>query len=131
MSETQKIKEAILRTKKALTLRPAFGKGTSVSKVWVTEGLTFEIQEGQWKLRADMPEAVGGNGFAPTLGVYGRAALGSCLAIGYMMKAAELDIPINSLVVEVEADFDDGGLLWELNNIAAENLRSNCNLAKH
>ena len=61
-------------------------------------------------MNADMPAGVGGNGLGPTPGVYGRAALGSCLAIGYMMKAAELEIPIISLEVEVEADFDNGAL---------------------
>ena len=111
MSETQKIKTAIQRTKKALTLKPALGKGTGVSKVRITNGLTCEIQEGNWKMNADMPTGVGGDGSAPTPGVYGRAALGSCLAIGYMMKAAELEISITNLEVEVEADFDDGALL--------------------
>jgi uncharacterized OsmC-like protein len=111
MSESQKIKTAIQRTKKALTLKPALGRGTGISTARITNGLTCEIQEGNWKLYADMPEAVGGSGAAPTPGVYGRAALGSCLAIGYMMKAAELEIPINKLEVEVEADFDDGALL--------------------
>ena len=110
MSENQKIKTAIQRTKQALTLKPALGKGTSVSKVRITNGLTCEIQEGDWKMNADMPAGVGGDGLGPTPGVYGRAALGSCLAIGYMMKAAELEIPITGLEVEVEADFDNGAL---------------------
>lgn len=111
MKETQKIKTAIQRSQKALTLKPALGKGTGVSKVRITNGLTCEIQEGDWKMHADMPAGVGGNGSAPTPGVYGRAALGCCLAIGYMMKAAELEIPISNLEVVVEADFNDGALL--------------------
>lgn len=111
MSEAQKIKTSIQRTQKALLLKPALGKGTGVSKVRITNGLACEIQEGDWKLHADMPGGVGGNGLAPTPGVYGRAALGSCLAIGYMMKAAEMDIPVTALEVLVEADYDDGALL--------------------
>lgn len=110
MSESQKIKAAIQRTKKALTLKPALGIGTGISKVRITNGLTCEIQEGNWKMNSDMPTGAGGDGTAPTPGVYGRAALGSCLAIGYRMKAAELEIPIDSLEVIVEADFDDGAL---------------------
>jgi uncharacterized OsmC-like protein len=86
------------------------GIGTGKSKVRMTNGLRCEIQEGEWKLSADMPATVGGDGSAPTPGVLGRAALGSCLAIGYMMKAAELEIPITGLEVEVEADYDDGAL---------------------
>ncbi len=110
MSDMQKIRTAIERTKKALTLKPALGRSTGISKVRITNRLTCDIQEDKWKFNADMPEAAGGNASAPTPGVYGRAALGSCLAIGYMMKAAELEIPVQALEVEVEADFDDGAL---------------------
>ena len=111
MNEVEKIKIAVERCKKAFTLKPAMGRNTAVSKVRIVNGLTCEISEGNWKLSADMPEAIGGNNTAPTPGVYGRAALGSCLAIGYMMKAAELNVIIKNLEVEVHADFDDGALL--------------------
>jgi len=36
---------------------------------------------------------------APTPGVLGRAALGSCLAIGYMMYAAKTGVPLAGLEV--------------------------------
>jgi len=107
MKEPEKIKIALERCQKAFTLKPSMGRGKAVSKIRMVNGLTCEINEGNWKFSADMPEAIGGNNTAPTPGVYGRAALGSCLAIGYMMKAAELDI----LVKNLEADFDDGALL--------------------
>jgi uncharacterized OsmC-like protein len=58
-----------------------------------------------------MPAQIGGDGAGPTPGVLGRAALGSCLAIGYMMHAAKLEVPITALEVEVQADYDDGALL--------------------
>jgi uncharacterized OsmC-like protein len=111
MSEMEKIKLAVERSTKALSLKPALGKGTGVSRTRVKNGLTCEIQEGNWKFLADMPETIGGNAQAPTPGVYGRAALGSCLAIGYMMAAAKKNIPIAMLEVEVHADYDDGALL--------------------
>jgi uncharacterized OsmC-like protein len=116
MQNTEKIKTAIGRTKKALTLKPSLGKGTGVSKTCVTDGLTCQVQESNWKFTVDMPESVGGNNLGPTPGVYGRAALGSCLAIGYMMKAAELDIEIRHLEIEVQADFDDGALFGTAEN---------------
>jgi len=120
MKQVEKIKTAVERTIKALTLKPALGKGTGVSKVSITNGLTCEIQEGDWKFKADMPESVGGSNSAPTPGVYGRAALGSCLAIGYMMKAAEMNISIERIEVEVQADYDDGALFGTAaKNIAA------------
>ena len=110
MGEMEKIKLAVERTTKALSLKPSLGKGTGVSRTRIKNGLTCEIQEGNWKFQADMPESVGGNAQAPTPGVYGRAALGSCLAIGYMIAAAKKSIPITMLEVEVHADYDDGAL---------------------
>jgi len=110
MSEMEKIKLAVERTTRALSLKPSLGKGTGLSKTSIKNGLTCEIQEGNWKFLADMPESVGGNAQAPTPGVYGRAALGSCLAIGYMMAAAKKNISIATVEVEVQADFDDGAL---------------------
>lgn len=104
------IKTAFERSVKALTLRPAIGRGTSVTKVRMLEGLACEITSGPWRLVADMPATSGGAASGPTAGVYGRAALGSCLAIGYQMRAAKLGVPIASLEVVVEGDFDEGGL---------------------
>lgn len=115
MSETEKIKTALERSIKALTLKPSLGLGTGKSKTRVKNGLTCEILEGNWKFVTDMPESVGGNAEGPTPGVLGRAALGSCLAIGYMMKASLLNIPITNLEVEVQADYDDGALLGTSN----------------
>lgn len=111
MTETEKIKLAIERLIKALSLKPSLGKGTGISRARIIHGLTCEIQEGDWKFLSDMPESVGGNAQAPPPGVFGRAALGSCLAIGYMMKAAKMNIPVTMLEVEVQADYDDGALL--------------------
>jgi uncharacterized OsmC-like protein len=110
MSENEKIKSAIERVTRTLEARPGFGLGTGISKATIRNGLTCEVNEGKWKLIADMSEQVGGNGAGPTPGVYGRAALGSCLAIGYMMRAAAMGINIRNLEVEVQADYDDGPL---------------------
>ena len=110
MTSQQRIKEAVIRSTKALSLKPSLGLGTGISKTRITNGLSCEIIEGNYKLIADMPESVGGNASGPTPGVYGRAAFGSCLAIGYMMQASALNIKIESLEVAVHADYDDGAL---------------------
>lgn len=110
MNHTEKIKTAFDRVVKAFSRNPQIAKGTGVSVSRITAGLTCEIQEGKWTFTADMPETAGGNDKGPTPGVYGRAALGSCLAIGYMMRAAKYDIAVKSLQVEVQADYDDGVL---------------------
>ena len=110
-SANAQIKKAFERSAKAISLKPSLGYGTGLSKAKIINGLNCEITEGKWKFFADMPEGVGGNATAPTPGVYGRAALGSCLAIGYMMRAAVMQITIHSLEVEIQADYDDGVLL--------------------
>src|SRR4030095_4202120 len=105
------------RSHKALSLKPSLGLGTGISKTRIVNGLTCEVTEGSWKLQADMPEAAGGNAAGPTPGVYGRAALGSCLAIGYMMRAATKNIAINSIEVEVQASYDDGPLFGSTSDV--------------
>jgi uncharacterized OsmC-like protein len=58
-----------------------------------------------------MSEKSGGTGSAPGPGMLGRGALGSCLALGYAMWAARLGVAIESLTVDVEADYDSRGEL--------------------
>jgi uncharacterized OsmC-like protein len=110
MPAHEKIRAGFRRVAAALEQRPAIGHGTGTSKASIKDGLTCEIREGSWVFIADMPGQVGGNAAGPTPGVYGRAALGSCLAIGYMLRAAAMDIPVAGLEVEVQADYDDGAL---------------------
>lgn len=110
MEAQKEIKNKFERNEKALTLKPKLGLSTGLSVTRVIDGLKCEIKEGDWVLKTDMPKQVGGNGSTPTGGVLGRAALCSCLASGYMMWASKLDIPIDSLEIRIEADYDDGGL---------------------
>jgi uncharacterized OsmC-like protein len=106
-----RIKLAIDRSIQAISLKPSLALGTGISRTRVVNGLHCETEEGEWKFKADMPASVGGTGSGPTPGIYGRAALGSCLAIGYMMMAAQKGIQVSRLEVEIQADYDDGALL--------------------
>lgn len=105
------IRTAIERNVRAVSLRPSVGQGTATTKVTWREGLTCDVEEGPWKLVVGMTEKYGGSNAGPNPGVYGRAAVGSCLAIGYMMWASRLEIPVRSLEVEVQADYDVRGEL--------------------
>ena len=71
--------------------------------VLAEKGLACEVEEGPWKFSVGMTEKYGGQNNGPNPGVYGRAALGACLAIGYGMWAARLEIPIRGLTVEIRA----------------------------
>lgn len=105
------IRTVLERNVKAVSLRPAVGQGTAVTRVRLRDGLACDIEEGPWKLTAGMTEKYGGSGEAPNPGVLGRGAFGACLAIGYAMWAARLGVPINALEIEVQADYDVRGEL--------------------
>lgn len=104
------IKTAFERNTRALALRPSIGRGTAVTRVRVREGLTCDIEEGAWRLTADMAPKSGGKDAGPNPGILGRAALGSCLAIGYVLWAAKRGVPLTSLEVEVQTDYDSRGM---------------------
>ena len=90
---------------------PAAGQGTAVTRTVIRSGVTCDIEDGDWKLIADEMPGDGGAGLGPDPGVFGRAALGSCLAMGYVMWAAHLDLPVERVEVVVEADYDARGML--------------------
>jgi uncharacterized OsmC-like protein len=108
MHNQERIRETFERNARALALRPAIGRNTAVTRVRVREGLQCEVEEGPWKLTVDMSEKSGGTNTGPNPGTLGRGALGSCLAIGYMLWASKLGVPIRNLEVEVQADYDSG-----------------------
>lgn len=111
MSSPDAIKTALERNVKVMTARPAVGQGTAVTRVTLNPGLACDVEDGRWKFSVGMTEKYGGLDNGPNPGVYGRAALGSCLAIGYGMWAARLEIPIRSLTVEIRAKYDVRGEL--------------------
>lgn len=103
------IKRALERQEKALRLRPSMGLHTAVTTVRVRDGLVCEIEEGPWKLVADLPLDGDDSAIGPTPGVLGRGALGACLGMTYVMWAARLEIPVRNIEVEIQADFDARG----------------------
>ena len=109
MPDPALIKNALEQQVKRIEDRPSTGQGTAVTKVTLSPGLACEVEDGPWKFSAGMTEKYGGQNSGPNPGVYGRAALGTCLAIGYGMWAAKLEIPVRSLTVEVRARYDVRG----------------------
>lgn len=109
MDATEQIKSTFERNKRALSLRPSVGRGTATTRAILRKGLHFEVVDGAWKMNVDMSEKSGGAGAAPDPGVYGRAALASCLGINYAMYAAVKGLRISNLEIEVQADYDSNG----------------------
>jgi uncharacterized OsmC-like protein len=105
------IRQIAERNVRVLALKPDRGHLRAVTRARLVDGLRCEIEDGPWRLAADMPVKAGGEDSAPTPGTLGRGALASCLAIGIATWAARLEVPLDALAVEVEADFDARGEL--------------------
>lgn len=111
MTSPHDIKTALERNEKVVRARPSVGQGTAVTKVTLHPGLSCDVEDGPWKFNVGMTDKYGGMNSGPNPGVYGRAALGSCLAIGYAMWAARLEVPVRALTVEIRAKYDVRGEL--------------------
>lgn len=109
MADPPTIKEAFERTRKALERRPQIGQSTVVTKIQVSDGTTCTVEHKHWTFKVDIGKAQGGNDSGPGPGIMERAALGSCLAIGYATWAANMEIPIDDIKVHVESDLDARG----------------------
>jgi uncharacterized OsmC-like protein len=110
MAESAHLKTALERNIKAIKLRPSIGRGTATTTVKIRSGVACDIEDGGWKLVADQSTGDGGAGLGPDPGVFGRAALGSCLAMGYVIWATRLGVALDSVEVVVEADYDAAGM---------------------
>lgn len=106
---TERIRTVFDRNSRALELRPALGRKTVETRIRVLDGLRCEVEEGRWKVQADVSEKSGGTGTAPDAGMLLRSALGSCLAMGYVMWAAHYRVPLAGVTVTMESDFDARG----------------------
>ena len=111
MTDATTIRQVCERNVRLLNDKPHKGHLTGVTKARIESGVRCVIEEGPWRLAADMPVKAGGDETAPTPGMLGRGALASCYAIGIQLWAARLEIPIDTVEVEVQTDFDARGEL--------------------
>ncbi len=111
MNKEQTLKTTFERNTQALKLKPSLGQKTAITKIRLRDGTTCDVEHGEWKFTADVGKDTGGNNAGPGPGVLQRAALGSCLAIGYSMWAAVLGVPIENIEVDIETDIDARGQL--------------------
>ena len=90
------IREIAERNVRLLAAKPDRGHLSCATRARLADGLRCEIEEGPWRLAADMPAKVGGDESAPTPGVLGRGALAGCLTIGIAAWAARLGVPLEA-----------------------------------
>lgn len=104
-------KECLARMVRLFQRSPETGRTASTTTVRLGASLQCQVQDGNQTYRIAMPESTGGDGSAPDPGGFGRGALGSCLAIGLAMHAAQQGIDLRGVEVEVTAHYDVGGML--------------------
>lgn len=123
MDDQPRLRTILERNAKAVTLRPSIGQHTGRTTARLRPGLECELTDGPWKLTVGIGEASGGSNAGPSPGTFGRGALASCLALGYGMWAARLDVPLTALEVEVAADYDSRGELGASDDVPPGYLR--------
>ena len=111
MNHFDQITTAMDRTIEAVTLRPGIGQDSQVMHTEVAADGRCTIKDGDATMEIDLSEEFGGAGSTLAPGFYVRAALGACLAQGYLVWAAKLGVPINRLNVELHSDYDMRGNL--------------------
>ena len=111
MIRAAEIKAASERKVAAMRRRPKIARGTARTVVSLRRGETAcDIEDGAWRLIADLDTGSGFAGAAPDPGVFGRGALGACMVLGYELWAARLGVRIDDVRVTVESDYDAQGM---------------------
>jgi len=106
----QAMQVALQRAEHVFSKHPATAQMSTIARATVRDGMRCEFSEDDWTFVADMPEPIGGTASGPTPSTFVRAALSTCLAIGYSMRAAYLGVPIRGVEVELRAEADIRGL---------------------
>jgi uncharacterized OsmC-like protein len=113
------IKELFGRKARALAQRPDIGRANGHALIRLgAAGFDCQVEHEDRTVRVDQPPSEGGTGSAPHPGQLLRAALGSCLAIGYRLWGARLDVRIEAVTVEVVCEYDTRGQLGVAADVA-------------
>lgn len=83
----------------------------SAATATLGEGLRVSVEGADGSLVTDMPKGVGGRSEHASPGWLLRAAVASCVATVIGMEAARAEVALTELVVEVDSESDDRGIL--------------------
>lgn len=109
----ESIKQAIAAATEFLTAHPDEATSTdSAATATIVDGLVVRVSGPKGEtITTDMVPSVGGTASAPSPGWLLRAAEASCVATLIAMRAATLEISLDTLEVTVDSVSDDRGLL--------------------
>jgi len=99
------------RKARTLARRPALGVTTVRCNARLREELACEVRHVASTIVSDLGANEGGGDSAPTPGDLMRAALGSCLAMGYRIWAVQLGVELETIELDVTCEFDMRGRL--------------------
>jgi len=105
------LKDLWERKRRAMQRRPAFARTSGQAHVRLGRDLLCEVEEATFRTRIDQSVDGGGGGTAPHPAQMMRAALVACLAMGYRMWGARLDVTIDEVEIEVVCESDVRGQL--------------------
>jgi len=74
-------------------------------------GLACDVALEDRSMRVDLPGAEGGTATGPHPGQLMRASLAACLLMGCRLWAARLEVPLDTLAIEIACDYDARGQL--------------------
>jgi uncharacterized OsmC-like protein len=107
----RELKDLYERKARAINKRPSFAAESAYARAQVGAELTCEVDLGDRRMRVDVPAEEGGHGVAAHPGQLMRASLGACLAVGYKLWGARLEIPVDAVAVDVTCEYDARGQL--------------------
>jgi uncharacterized OsmC-like protein len=105
------LKDLFERKRRVMLRRPSFGHAFGHARTRLAGDLCCDVEEAAWRTRIDQTPDEGGTGTAPHPGQMMRASLVACLAMGYRMWGARLDVAIDQVEVEVLCESDTRGQL--------------------
>lgn len=105
------LKDLYERKRRAMLRRPSFGRTEGQAHARLGDALLCEVEEATWRTRVDQAPDEGGTGSAPHPGQMMRASIVACLAMGYRVWGARLDVVIEAVEVDVVCESDARGQL--------------------
>lgn len=106
---TRDLKDLYRRKAEALRKRPALARASGHASVRLNAPVTCRVEHEDRVQDVDLPPDEGGTASGPHPGQLMRASLGACLAMGYGLWAARLDVPVEAVSVDVTCDYDSRG----------------------
>jgi uncharacterized OsmC-like protein len=118
------IRDSIGSTVEYLAAHPEKCRGVDGAATAVIDGLRTRVEGPRGEVVVtDMPKSIGGGATAPSPSWLLRAAIASCEAVVIAMRAAQEGVELSDLVVTVDSESDDRGLLGMDDSVPAGPLR--------